>query len=118
MVRRVRLVGIYDADGGLAGEFRYALSKLRGRNTCALCDLTHGWNPLGSRSWKQACVASSVDLELVHRDEASTSQLAAAAELPAIVADDGEGWSQVMTKVDIEACAGSPENLFELLRTC
>ncbi len=117
MVRRVRLVGIYDADGGLAGEFRYAFGKLTGRSKCALCDITHGWNPLGSREWKQACAASPVEFELVHRDEATASQLAAATKLPAVVADDGEGWSEAMTAADIEACAGSPYRLLELLRT-
>lgn len=112
MVRRVRLVGIYDADGGLAGELRYAIGKLRGRHKCALCDLTHGWNPMGSRQWKQACAASPVELELVHRDEATAAQLAAATRLPAIVAHDGERWSEAFSTADIEACAGSPELLF------
>lgn len=116
MVRRVRLVGIYDADGGLAGEFRYALAKLRGRSKCALCDITHGWNPMGSRRWKQACAASPVELELVHRDEATAAQLAAAAQFPAIVAHDGKCWSEALSTADIEGCAGSPEGLLERLR--
>ncbi|WP_419917208.1 hypothetical protein [Candidatus Poriferisodalis sp.] len=115
MVRRVRLVGIYDADGGLAGELRYALGKLRGRSKCALCDITHGWNPMGSRQWKQACAATPVELELVHRDEATAAQLAAAAQLPAIVAHDGERWSAALSTADITACAGSPELLLERL---
>lgn len=115
MVRRVRLVGIYDADGGLAGELRYAFGKLTGRSKCALCNLTHGWNPMGSRQWKQACAASPVELELVHRDEASAAQLAAATQLPAIVAHDGERWSRALSTADIEACAGSPELLLDRL---
>ena len=115
MVRRVQLVGIYDADGGLAGELRYALGKLRGRSKCALCDITHGWNPMGSRQWKQACAASPLELELVHRNEATAAQLAAAAQLPAIVAHDGERWSEALSTADIAACAGSPELLLERL---
>lgn len=115
MVRRVQLVGIYDADGGLAGEFRYAVGKLAGRSKCALCDITHGWNPMGSRQWKQACAASPVELELVHRNEATAAQLAAAAQLPAIVAHDGERWSEALSTADIAACAGSPELLLERL---
>ena len=115
MVRRVRLVGIYDADGGLAGELRYAFGKLTGRSKCALCDLTHGWNPMGSRQWKQACAASPVELELVHRDEATAAQLAAAAQLPAIVAHDGERWLQALSTADIEAVAGLPKLLLDRL---
>ncbi len=115
MVRRVRLVGIYDAHGGLVGELRYAIGKLRGRHKCALCDLTHGWNPMGSRQWKQACTASPVELELVHRNEATAAQLAAAVKLPAIVAYDGALWSEALSTADIEACAGSPELLLDRL---
>ncbi len=112
----MRLVGIYDADAGLTGELRYAFRKLTGRGKCALCDLTHGRNPLGSRQWKQACASSPVELELVHRNEATAAQLAAATELPAIVAHDGERWSEPLSMTDIEACAGSPEQLLERLR--
>ncbi len=115
MVRRMRLVGIYDADGGLGGELRYAIGKLAGRSKCALCDITHGWNPMGSRQWKQACAASPVELELVHRDEATADQLAATAKLPAIVAHDGERWSEALSMADIEACAGSPQLLLDRL---
>ncbi|WP_419944312.1 hypothetical protein [Candidatus Poriferisodalis sp.] len=116
-MRRMRFVGIYDADGSLAGELGYAFAKLTGRRRCALCDITHGWNPLGSRAWKQACADSPVQLELVHRDKATASQLAAATALPAIVADDGEDWSEAMSRADIEACAGSVEQFLERLRT-
>ncbi len=111
----VRLVGIYDADGTLAGEFRYAVGKLMGRSSCALCDITHGWNPMGSRQWKQACAASPVDLELVHRDDATAEQLAATSALPSIVAHDGEGWSEPLTTADIAGHKGSPEALLERL---
>src|SRR6478609_4856955 len=36
-----RLVGVYDADGGLLGEAAYAWGKARGTRHCALCDITH-----------------------------------------------------------------------------
>ena len=36
-----RLIGVYDADGSLVGELRYALRKVTGRGHCSLCDLTH-----------------------------------------------------------------------------
>ena len=111
----VRLVGIYDADGTLAGELRYAFGKLTGRSSCALCDITHGWNPTGSRQWKQACAASPVALELVHRDDATADQLAAASALPSIVAHDGKGWSETLTTADIAGHKGSPEALLARL---
>ena len=36
-----RLIGVYDADGGLRGELAYVLGHLAGRAECALCDITH-----------------------------------------------------------------------------
>ncbi len=115
MVRSVQLVGIYDADGTLAGELRYALGKLTGRAKCALCDITHGWNPMGSRQWKQACAASPVELVLVHRDEATAAQIAAASALPSIVAHDGDGWKEALTAAEIATFKGAPEGLLDRL---
>ncbi len=115
MVRRMRLVGIYDADGTLAGELRYALSKLAGRSSCALCDITHGWNPMGSRQWRQACAASSVELELVHRDDATPEQLGAATALPSIVGARGHGWEEALTAAEIATFKGAPEGLLARL---
>ena len=110
-----QIVGIYNADGGLRGELRYALGLMSGGSHCSLCDITHGWNPTGSRRWKQACAASPVELVLVHRDEATAGQIAAASELPSIVAHDGDGWCELFASADIAACDGSPQLLLERL---
>ena len=117
MVRGMQLVGIYDADGTLAGELRYAVGKLTGRSSCALCDITHGWNPMGSRRWKQACAASPVELELVHRDEATEGQLAAATSLPSIIVRNGDGWTEALSTAEIATYKGSAELLLERLAT-
>ena len=45
---------IYDADGSFLGELRYLRDKCLGKADCALCDLSHGWNPLGRVSMAQA----------------------------------------------------------------
>ena len=111
----VSLVGIYDADGGLYGELRYAVRKILGRGKCALCDITHGWNPMGSRSWKRACEFSDVALVLVHRDEATAEQLAAATALPAIVRWHDGQWSEVLTTAEIAQCVGAPTQLLKRL---
>ena len=108
-------VGIYDADGGLGGELRYVASKLLGRGKCALCDITHGWNPMGSRSWKQACAVSDVELELLHRDEAAAEQLAATTGLPAILRGDDGRWSEIVPAHEIARYVGAPDALLERL---
>ena len=108
-------VGIYDADGGLGGELRYVAGKLLGRGKCALCDITHGWNPMGSRSWKQACAVSDIELELLHRDEATAEQLAATTALPAILRGDDGQWSEIVPADEIAQFVGAPDALLERL---
>lgn len=108
-------MGIYGADGGLSGEVRYAFGKLLGRGKCALCDITHGWNPMGSRSWKQACATSDVELELVHRNEATAEQLAAVTGLPSIIRQRDAQWSEVLTTAEIAQYVGAPAQFLERL---
>ncbi|MYB10114.1 MAG: hypothetical protein F4Y28_09075 [Acidimicrobiia bacterium] len=109
------LVGIYDADGGISGELRYAIGKVLGQGKCALCDITHGWNPFGSRSWKQACEVSDVELDLVHRNEATAEQLAAATGLPSIVRQQDGQWSELLTTAEIAQYVGAPTQFLERL---
>ena len=111
----VSLVGIYDADGTLSGEVRYAIGKLLGRGKCALCDITHGWNPMGSRSWKQACAASDVEVELIHRNNATAEQLTATSGLPAILRRRDGQWREAMTASEIAQYVGNPEAFLERL---
>jgi hypothetical protein len=35
----IRLIGVYDADGGLRGEIAYLAGKLGGHH-CSLCDVS------------------------------------------------------------------------------
>ena len=66
-----RLVGVYDADGGLRGELAYLAGKVAGRH-CSLCDITH--SPVRRRREWDAYVSSlAVPFEVVHRNERSAS---------------------------------------------
>ena len=109
------LVGIFDADGGLRGELRYVVDKLAGRGHCALCDITHGMNPMGKRSWKDACAAAGLTMTLLHRDEASAEQLAAAGALPVVLAGDRVGWRVLASPGELQACEGNPAKLTALI---
>ncbi len=64
-----RLVGIYDADGGLRGELAYLAGKLAGRH-CSLCDITH--SPVRRRrEWDSYVASLPVPFEVLHRNERS-----------------------------------------------
>lgn len=67
-----RLIGIYDADGGLLGEVRYALGKVFANGQCALCDLTH--RRLKRRAeWDALVERLGVPVALLHRNEMEES---------------------------------------------
>jgi hypothetical protein len=63
------LTGVYDADGGLRGEFAYPAGKLRGHH-CSLCDITH--SPLRRRrEWDTFVASLPVPFDVVQRNERS-----------------------------------------------
>ncbi|MFM1965872.1 MAG: hypothetical protein RL134_1597 [Actinomycetota bacterium] len=62
-----RLIGVYDADGGLRGEIAYLAGKVAGRH-CTLCDITH--SPVRRRrDWDAYAARLPVPFDLVHRNE-------------------------------------------------
>ena len=111
-----QIVGIYNADGGWKGELRYALGLISGGEHCALCDITHGWNPLGRRDWKKACSAAPFKLQLIHRDQASSAQREAAGALPVVMAGGGDTWRVLVDADELVACAGAPDRLLALIQ--
>ena len=82
------IFAIYNAEGSLTGEIRYALTKGMGGSTCALCDITHGWNPRGKKAWRE-CTGLSSKLEWLHSDEVPPDLSVAITNqsLPCVVAD-------------------------------
>ena len=73
------------------GEVRYLRDKCLGKAECALCDLSHGWSPLGRPDWRRR-KGFSASLNWLHRDELPghvTAQVAG--QLPCVAVDrDGE----------------------------
>ena len=66
-----RLVGVYDADGGLLGEAAYVWGKIRGTRHCSLCDITHG-RVRRKPEWDQMVADLGIPLDLVHLNELPT----------------------------------------------
>jgi len=99
-----RLIGVYDADGSLLGELRYALRKLAGQGHCSLCDLTHQ----GVRQrpeWAELTEHLGVPIELHHRDERSDTIRAATTDgIPAVLAEVGTELVTLLGPADLEAC--------------
>lgn len=110
----MKYAGIYNADGTLLGEIAYVVRKYTGRGHCELCDITHG-TLRRKPEWDTACRSAGLDIDLLHRDEASAEQLRAAGDLPAVVVNDGHGWRLVAGPDDLARCEGSPDRLVALL---
>ena len=106
------VIGIYNADGSFLGELRYSISKIIGKSSCSLCELTHGWNPFGKRKWKTVCKSSDLDIRLIHKGEATASQLRAAGDLPSFITEYEGDWIQIMGTGQISEFENQP---FELV---
>ena len=101
------LFAIYNAEGSLAGELRYALTKALGGATCALCDITHGWNPRGRRVWRD-CGGLPKSVQWLHKDEVSPELCVAIANqtLPCVIADLGGRIELLLDCAELESCNG------------
>ena len=105
---------IYDADGSFMGEVRYLRDKCLGKAECALCDLSHGWNPLGRSDWRRRKGAAA-SLNWLHRDELS-DHVAAQVEgqLPCVAVDRSGEIEIVIGRKALRGCEGD-FSVFEYL---
>lgn len=106
----MNFVGIYNADGTILGEVAYVAKKLVGRGSCALCDITHGWTGR-RRDFDTTCDIAGIKWTLLHRDEATPEQLAAAGPLPAVIAVRDDTWTLVLGSRELDECDGDPAAL-------
>ena len=109
--RVTRLVGVYDADGTLAGELRYWVGARVGRAHSALCDITHGL--VRERADWRACRSTlSVEFATYHRDDQPDAVRAATGDrAPVVVAETDGGVVVLLDGPALDACGGSPEQL-------
>ena len=90
MATVARLVGVYDADGGLRGELAYLVGKAQGRH-CSLCDITH--SPVRKRrEWDTYVDSLPARFQVVHRNERdSVITEATTGREPCVVAQTEQG---------------------------
>lgn len=62
------LIGVYNADSGIAGEASFLIGKLLGTRHCALCDITH--SPVRRKpEWDQMAAGLRVPFSLDHLND-------------------------------------------------
>lgn len=106
---------MYDADGTVLGELSYFVRARLGRAHCPLCTITHG-RVRERPEWRSSAATLPVPFDTCHRDDMPTSVRDLGLALPVVVAEHDDGSLTVAaTAADLEACAGSPDELVRLL---
>lgn len=114
--KNIRLVGVYNANGGVQGELAYVFGKLRGTAHCALCDISQGNWVAPKQSWNAMLCKLHYPLEAVHLNEmdAQTALLVNKKNAPAIVYLDDSNNSNNHILLDaqtLETCKKDPQKL-------
>jgi hypothetical protein len=113
-----RLVGVYDANGGLLGEAAYAWGKVRGTRHCALCDITHG-RVRRRPEWDRMVAELGVPVDLLHLNEMppDVRQAVAGCGAPVVLARTANDLRPLVVAAELDALDGSVARLGDLLRT-
>ena len=112
------LIGVYDADGTLAGEVRYWIGARLGRTHCGLCEITHGLFTERA-DWRQSRDQLDVEFHTYHRNDAPADVLAVGSPAPFVVARTDRGLVALLGPAELDACAGDVEAFHQALsRAC
>ena len=116
MAAITRIVGVYDADGGLRGEIAYLAGKLTGHH-CTLCDITH--SPVRRRhAWDEYVATLPVPFDVVHRNERTPEvEKATAGREACVVAECQDGHIAFLLGNEDLAAAGDVAGLARALDT-
>jgi hypothetical protein len=108
------LIGVYDADGTIAGEVAYFLRARLGRAHCALCDVTHG-RVRERADWQARRAELPVPFVTYHRDDQpDVVRTASGGVTPVVVAETDDGrLVELVGPEELDRCSGSPERLVE-----
>jgi hypothetical protein len=109
-----RFIGVYDANGTLAGELAYLFRRSVARQHCSLCDITHG-RVRERAEWRAARTRLPVPFEAFHRnDQPDAIRAVTGGRAPVVVAEHRDGRIElVLDNDELEACSGSPQRLVD-----
>lgn len=117
-----KLVGVYNANGGVIGELGYFFGHLIGVRECSLCDITH--SPIRKKAeWKvlEQSIASEheFDFQLLHLNERTEKQKAASeGRVPCVMLEhDDESYSIVLDWNDLKAADGDVASFEKILKS-
>ena len=111
-----RLVGVYRADGGVIGEFRYLIDHYLRGQSCTLCDITH--SPFRRKSaWDRNVAELGIPFALLHLNELDPSLAAFIGDRAACVIAETEAERvMLLTNDELAALDGSVDAFFTTLK--
>ncbi|MFM2023598.1 MAG: hypothetical protein RIR89_990 [Actinomycetota bacterium] len=122
MLSQKTLIGIYKADGGLAGELSYFFGHLIGVRHCSLCDITH--SPVKKkREFKELErrleAEFGIGFRLLHMNERTAEEeRASSGREPCVLLQHEDGTlSMFLDFMELQAVDGSVKSFEKLLRT-
>jgi hypothetical protein len=117
---RAKLIGVYKADGGIAGELRYFIGHLFGARNCSLCDISH--SPIMKKqSFKDLesdlKSEAGITVRMVHMNERNDRELRASeGREPCMLLEYADGSiSMFLDSNDLKALSGNVESLRKLI---
>jgi hypothetical protein len=117
----IRLIGVYNADGGVVGELKYFFGHLIGIAKCELCDITHSpirrkasWDRLASELKSEY----GLDFALKHLNERTESETKASeAKEPCVLAEYPDGsLGMFLDRQELRVVEGNVEKFSKLVR--
>lgn len=113
----LRLLLVYNADFSIKGALDYAAQMLRGKEDCALCEVTYD-GVVENKTWKTCKVTFGVPVEGVYRNKLNDELTAEVdGDFPSIVADHGGAYTKLLGSTAISDCIGDPSGLARELQT-
>jgi hypothetical protein len=117
----IRLIGVYNADGGVVGELKYFFGHLIGIAKCELCDITH--SPIRRKaSWDRLAselkAEYGLDFALEHLNERSEAEnKASAGREPCVLAEYPDGsLGMFLDRQELRMVDGNVDRFAKLVR--
>lgn len=104
------IIGVYDVDAGAWAKASRIVGQLRGRSSCALCDITHS---MGRRKslWELLVASLPVPVTMLNRDELTAdiaNAVSAAGGAPIVLAvSDSDDLIRLLGPPQLAALGGS-----------
>ena len=109
------IYAIYNADGSIQGELSYLAGKVTGQRECALCDISHGLNPIGKPAWRRS-QKTQPKVEWIHRDEQPEALAQfTAGKLPMVALVSAGVSTTLLDREALQSCQGDLATFERLL---